>query len=116
MAGIHGELLEIIATIELGNAAKISLNVRGVPVIYDVKSQELSCLGNKASLKPADGKIALQIFVDRTAVDIFSKEGRVYLPMAAAIPAEDTSLALNAVDGEARIDSLVVYELKSAWE
>jgi fructan beta-fructosidase len=85
-------------------------------VVYDVKTQELSCLGNRASLKPNDGKIALHIFVDRTALDIFSKESRVYMPTVVVVPAEDTSLALNVADGEARIDSMVVYELKSAWE
>jgi sucrose-6-phosphate hydrolase SacC (GH32 family) len=116
LAGIHGELFEIAATIEPGSAAKISFNLRGIPVVYDVAGRELSCLGCKAKLKPENGKIALQMFVDRTAVDIFGNAGLLYMPMSVVVSAEDTTLSVNADEGDARIDSLVVYELKSAWQ
>jgi sucrose-6-phosphate hydrolase SacC (GH32 family) len=116
LAGIRGELLEITATLELGSATEINFNLRGIPLIYDVKNEELSCLDKQATLKPVNGKISLRIFVDRTTVDIFGPASRLYMPMSVLIPAENTSLNLKVSGGEARIDSMTVYELRSAWE
>src|SRR5205823_2222475 len=41
LAGITGELFDIRAEIEVGDAAAVGLLVRGEPISYDVKSKEL---------------------------------------------------------------------------
>jgi fructan beta-fructosidase len=115
LAGASGELLDLAAEIALGEATAVEFNLRGVPVSYDVKKQQLICRGPQAALKPVEGKIRLRLLVDRTSIDIFGNEGRLYMPMGVIVPQEDTSLGVQAKGGSARIESLEVHALRSAW-
>lgn len=116
LAAVKGELLDISAEIAPGTATEISFDLRGEPVVYDVKKQELSCRGKRSPLAPIGGKIRLRMLVDRVAIDIFGNEGRLYMPMGAILKDEDRSLAVTAKGGAAKILSLEVHELKSAWK
>ncbi|HKW31211.1 MAG TPA: GH32 C-terminal domain-containing protein [Verrucomicrobiae bacterium] len=115
LAGIRGDLFEIEAVIAVGDAREISLDLRGVPVVYDVASRSISCLGSRAALAPQAGTISLHLYVDRASVDIYGGQGCLYLPMAQALSPENQSLKLSSDGGTARIVSLTVYELKSVW-
>ncbi|MBI2926398.1 MAG: GH32 C-terminal domain-containing protein [Verrucomicrobia bacterium] len=115
LAGVQGELFDLTTEIAVGDAAEIGLNLRGVPVTYDVKRQELSCKDKKATLTPVGGKIRLRLLVDRTSIDIFGNDGRLYMPMGVILPPENRSLEIFARGGAAEIASLKVHELKSAW-
>ncbi len=116
LAEVKGQLLEVAVEIALGDAKEISLNLRGIPVVYDVQKQELTCRDRHAALKPAAGKIQLRMFVDRPAVDIFGNHGQLYMPMGMVVSPENKSLELSAKGGNAQIESLTVYELQSAWK
>lgn len=116
LAGIRGELFEIEAQIQIGEAKDIQFDLRGVSATYDVADRKLSCLGCQADLAPMDGKISLHIFVDRASVDIYGGDGTLYMPMATAISPEEQGLSLSCEGGDCRIVSMTVYELKSAWE
>jgi len=116
LAGIHGDLMELEAEIAVGEAKSISFDLRGVPVDYNVAAQKISCLGNQAVLAPQDGEISLHIFVDRASVDIYGGGGTLYLPMAKALSPENQTLKLSCQGGDARIVSLKVHQLKSAWK
>ncbi len=115
LSAIHGELIDLSAEISPGKAAEIGFNLRGVKVVYDVVKQELSCGDRKAGLPMVEGKIHLRLLVDRTSIDIFGNEGRLYMPMGVIVPEENHSLDLYAKGGDAWIASLKVHELKSAW-
>ena len=115
LAGQKGELFDLSADILLNQAAEIRFGLRGVPVVYDAKAQELSCNGKKAPLKPVNGSIRLRLLVDRTSVDIFGNDGSLYMPMGVIVPHDNLSLELSAKGGDARINSLEVYPLKSSW-
>jgi len=86
-----------------------------VPVTYDVKKQELACKGKTAGLKAVDGTIRLRLFVDRTSVDIFGNDGRLYMPMGVIVPQDKQALSLTVEGGAAKVRTLEVDELKSAW-
>ena len=87
-----------------------------MPVVYDVKKQEISCRHVVAPLKPAAGKVRLQVLVDRGSVEIFGNDGRVALSVG-VIPADDNhSLEVFSRGGGTRLRSLEAFELKSAWE
>jgi fructan beta-fructosidase len=116
LAGISGELLEIEAQVDIGRSKEISFSLHGVPAVYDVTAQKISCLGCQAALVPNDGKISLHIFLDRAAVDIFGGEGTLYMPMAKTFSQQNRTLKLSCEGGDARIILLRVYELKSAWD
>jgi sucrose-6-phosphate hydrolase SacC (GH32 family) len=115
LANIKAELLEISAELTAGDATDLGFNLRGVTVNYDTKKQELSCSGKKAALKLADGKIRLRLMVDRTSVDIFGNDGRLYMPMGVIVPQDSVALQVYAKGGSAKINRLEVHELRSAW-
>lgn len=116
LAGIHGELLEIKADIAIGDAKKIIFNFRGIPVVYNVQTNKIICLGNEAQLKPDNGIISLHVFVDSASVDIYGGGGTLYMPMAKALSPEDQNLNLSCQGGNAKIVSLKVFNLKSSWK
>ena len=112
---VQAELLDISAQLAVGDAEEIGFDLRGVKLTYDMQRQELSCLDKKAPLPAQDGRIRLRLLVDRTSVDIFGNEGRLYMPMGMSIDPDNRSLQVYARGGSARIDSLEVFELQSAW-
>jgi len=116
LAGIAGELFDIRAEIELGTATRVAFTLRGQTCDYDVAGQKLSCLGKDAPLPAEDGRIHLQILLDRTSIEVFGNDGAVSLPTCFLPDPDERSLGLRAEGGEARILSLDVHELRSAWE
>ncbi|MBI5387929.1 MAG: GH32 C-terminal domain-containing protein [Verrucomicrobia bacterium] len=116
LATVTGELLDLTAELVVGNAAELGFKLRGVPVVFDAIQQELSCRGKKAPLKPVDGRIRLRLLVDRTSIDIFGHDGRLYMPMGTIVPEDNRTLEIYAKGGDARINALEIHELKSAWE
>ena len=115
LEGIGGELLDIRTEIELGNAAEVGFTIRGEKIQYNVAEAKLSCLGKSASLSPIDNRIILQILVDRTSIEVFGNDGRVSMCSCFLPDLENTNIAMYASGGEAKIISLDVYELRSAW-
>jgi fructan beta-fructosidase len=114
-AAIKGELLDIETDISPATAKNVVFNLRGVPVTYDAEKQELSCADKKAPLRMQNGRIRLRFLIDRTSVEIFGNEGRLYMAMGVKVPSEDMSLHISAKNGAAVLNSLNAYELKSIW-
>ena len=115
LAGITGDLFDIHAEFEVGQAAEFGFRIRSIPVAYDAKAQQLACHGAKAPLKPVDGKIRLRILVDRTTLEVFANDGRVYMPVSVFPPGDNRSLEVFSKGGETRATTLEVHELRSAW-
>ncbi len=115
LADVRGELFDIDTEIDVGDAEKIELNVRGMPIVYDVTASKLICQNFEAPLQSDDGRIRLRILVDRTSIEIYANDGHAYLPVGAILDPDDTSLSLDAVGTGARIVDMNVYELQSAW-
>jgi sucrose-6-phosphate hydrolase SacC (GH32 family) len=115
LANLTGELLNITAELACGSAAEVGFNLHGIQVAYDVNKQELTCKDRKAPLEPVDGQIRLRLMVDRTSLDIFGNDGRLYMPMGVIGSPGDNSIAIYAKGGSAKIISFPVDELRSAW-
>ena len=116
LSGITGELFHICAQFTLGDAPEFGFVIRGEPVVYNVENKEISCKGKSAELKTANGKIRLEILVDRTSIEIFGNDGRVYMPIGTILPDDNRTLELFSKDGSTGIDSLEIHELCSAWK
>ncbi|HEY4309818.1 MAG TPA: glycoside hydrolase family 32 protein [Pirellulales bacterium] len=112
---ITGELFDIEAEIDLGDVHECGFTVRGVPVTYNVERHELSCGAHKAPLLPADNVIRVRLLADRGSIEIFGNSGEMALSSAAAPAAENRTLAFFTRGGRARLRSVTVYELRSAW-
>jgi len=115
LAKVKGELFDIDAEFEIGRADEFGFMIRGVPVVYNVKKNQLSCGRPKTKLKPIDGKIRLRILVDRVSIEVFANDGRIYMPIRAIPEGDQKGLEIFTKDGSIKISSLKVHELKSIW-
>lgn len=116
LEGKGSELMHIQCVLEPGTAKQLVLNVRGVPITYDVAAQQLSCLDKQAPLPLVDGRVTVELLVDRMSIEIFGNGGSVYMPMGKVLDVENTSLGIQAVEGAGKLVSATVYPLQSAWK
>ena len=115
LCGISGELFEIQAEIELGDASQVGFKLRGTPVLYNVEKKTVSCGGKTANLTQVDKKIKLHILVDRTSIEIFANDGLASIFHCRPLDACNTLLNIFAYGGQVNIKSLNVWKLKSIW-
>ena len=60
-----------------------------------------------------DGKLSLRIFVDRSSVEVFEKEGRLAMTNLVFPNSPYTELSLKSSKGKAKISNLKVYSLNT---
>ncbi len=116
LSEVSGELFHIRAELKVGDARQTGFVMRDIPVIYDVKKQQLSCHKKTASLKPVNGKIRLEILVDRTSIEIFGNDGGMYMPVGVILADNSKSLEIFTKGGNTEVQSLEVFELNAVWK
>lgn len=117
LPGVEGDLFDISAEFAVGSVTEqVGLNIRGVAVAFNAKTNQLTCDDRSAPLKPVAGRIQLRFLVDRTSIEIFANHGRVYMPMAVNPKGAERFIAVFAKGADARLTVLTVHTLKSAWE
>ena len=112
---LAGDLFDIHAVIDLGDAAEVGFRVRGEPIVYSAKDETISCLGKSAELAPVAGRVALRVLVDRASLEVFAADGRVSMTSCFLPRPENREIGLHCAGGSARVISLRVHELKSSW-
>jgi sucrose-6-phosphate hydrolase SacC (GH32 family) len=115
LSQIQGELFHIRAQLRIDGARETGFVIRGIPVVYDVEKQQLSCQGKVASLKPSNDEIRLELLVDRTSIEIFANNGGVYMPMGLILADNPRTLEIFTKGGGITVQSLDVFELDLAW-
>lgn len=115
LSGVKGDLFRIRVRFEPGQADRVVLDVRGIRIVYDAKARRLSCSDKTAPLSPQDGKIELDVLVDRTSIEIFANDGRLYMPMGVKFADENRSLSFFCEGAAITVSSLEVFEIISAW-
>lgn len=116
LSGVNGELFEIRMEFDPGSAREIRMNVRGLPVIYNVEMEELSVDGVTAAVPLQNGKQDFIMYADRTGLEIFAAGGLVFMPVNFNLDPDNQSLSLSTKGGAATFSELTVYELKNIWE
>lgn len=107
-----GELFDIQADFELGEAETVGIDVRGHRIEYSVTDQQLTALGRQAPLKADEGRIELRVLVDRTSVEVFANQGRVQMAHCFLPDGDQRELTVFATGGPARAPSISVWELR----
>ncbi len=110
--------LHIKAEFEPLGDLEFGLSVNGYRITYNT----LDYLLNGSYLRPLDNKVAIEIIVDRTSIEIFGNDGRAYLIEDHI--AEDDQLHVEvfstspswANDSQSLLNKLEVYEMSSIWE
>ena len=129
LAGINGELFHIKAEFEVGDADSFGLIVREYNITYDSEENRIICTGPRsdigperfhephdAPLKPVDGKIILEILVDRTMAEVIPNNGRYYFPMGAYLVDRNPAIKVFSEGGKTTLNNLEIYELNSIWK
>ena len=112
---VSGELFDIRLQVDLAGATTFGVTCRGEAVTYSAEKKTLTCLGKKASVDAANGRITLRILVDRTSIEVFANDGKVSMSSCFLPDPGKSGLELFCDGGSPRILSMAVYELKSAW-
>ena len=116
MSGSTGEAFELDATFQPGGAERIVFNLRGTTVTYDNIAHLITCRRNKQTLLPINGAVHLRLFSDRGIIEIFGNDGELYMPVVVPPTAGCLPISLVAGGSGARLDSLTMYQLGSAWD
>ena len=115
LAGLTGELFDIRAEIALNDAAAVGFKIRGQDIRYDVAEQQLTFLERSGPLAPQDGKISLQILVDRISIEAFGNGGKLSMTSYFLPDLNNAGIGMYTDGGAATLVSLKVHELKSSW-
>lgn len=110
-----GGLFDSEVEFDPGSAGAVGLRVAGEEARYDAKARTLTVLGHTAPLAPEGGRLRLRLLVDRTSIEAFANGGRVSLTSCFLPRAQGGGVSAFAEGGAARLVSLTVYPLRSAW-
>jgi len=109
---VSGELFEVRAEFEVGQARAVGVNIGGNHVMYDVDAGRL----NGAPMSPVDGKVSMQVIVDRPMIEICGNDGAVYITSRREKRGDISSVEALAKGGPARLIAMEIHELKSIWK
>jgi len=87
----------------------------GIELLYNAKRKTISCLGKVAPLMPFDGKIHLEILLDRSSLEIFANNGQMVMSSCITPPEDNNLMELYTHGGELLVEKLDIYEINSAW-
>jgi sucrose-6-phosphate hydrolase SacC (GH32 family) len=116
LANFNAELMEVRLAFEPSADAIVKLELRGIPFVYDAQQQTLTFHGHTAPFTLHNSRVELIIYIDRTAIEVFSQDGLFYASRAVIPNADVRGAALTVERGEAKRVSGSAYALKSCWE
>jgi fructan beta-fructosidase len=108
---VSGELFEIRAEFAVGQANAVGLDIGGNRVAYDVAGKKL----NGAPMAPVDGKVTMQVIVDRPMIEICGNDGAVYITSSRPKRGDVSAVKAFADGGKATLLSIEIHELESIW-
>lgn len=111
----EGDLIDVVAAIDLGDAKRIELEMRGIKIVYDAAAGTIACGKYPAELRLKDGKLTFRALVDRGSTELFAGDGRVAISTSYRPTADNRAISLIAVGGKATVESLEIHALESAW-
>lgn len=111
---LTGELFHLIGELVVDSESTFEFIVHGTVISYDSKENTLSCLDNQIELMPQDGKIYLEILVDRNTIEIFCNHGLFYMPIVRDL-SNPYGIGFYNHGGLDKINTLKVFELESIW-
>ena len=109
----NSQLFDIRLEIELRDAKAFGVKIRGIDL--RLENGLISFQGTEAALAPIDGRLVLQLLVDRSSLEVFGNRGELSMSICYLPEAADHPLVFYAEDGAAKLTSLAVHELRSAW-
>lgn len=112
--GLDGELLDIEMDVNPADSGKITFNIRGQEMVYDISDGQLKGFTRTVSLKPENGILHFRFLVDRTSIEIFCNHGQLDLSGVFFAPESAETFFASEVAGT-EIRNLTVYDMRSIW-
>lgn len=124
--GVPGELYDLDMQLVVGTADRIEATFRGQKYVYLVKDGRMAfydpVLGKTKESFPAatiDGRLELRLLLDRMSLEMFVNRGvihqaRCYVPTREI--EEKAEVVFKAVGGDAAVESLNIWPLRSVWK
>lgn len=110
------DVMHIIADFELKGDFGFVLDINGYKVEYSIVNNKL----NDVYLHPKDGKLKLDILVDKTIIEVFGNGGKTYITTPYIAKEDELNVKVyssNPDGGDKTIlKNLIIYEIKSIWE
>jgi fructan beta-fructosidase len=119
---VKGDLILIKGQFDLktcdsfGLMLRMNKKVTGTELLYNVKRQTLSVLGQTVPLEPIDNKIYLEILIDRSSIEVYANNGRAVISNTFTPDENALEYLLYNTGGELMVDKLEIIELNSAWK
>jgi sucrose-6-phosphate hydrolase SacC (GH32 family) len=113
LAGVKAELIDMSVEFEPKNSMKLS--IRGLEITYDSNSGKFAFGKSQVAAPAINGKVKLRVLLDRASIEIFANDGASVATCYAVAEAGNQSISISA-DGETKINSLIINELKSSWK
>jgi len=99
----------------MGSAISFGLILRGHNLRYDAGKRAFTFLGREVPCEGVKGRLAFQILLDRTSMELFVERGRTSASFCHLPEAWDVPIEIYAEGGSVTFPSLSVRELSSAW-
>ena len=115
LAGLDGDVFEIIAEIETDQASEVGFRIRGETLTYSVADERLAFMESAAALPAASGAVRLRMIVDRGSVEAYANQGEVTFTKLFYPDPSNMDLELFAEGGTATIRAMETYRLQSIW-
>jgi fructan beta-fructosidase len=116
---IRGELFDMEAEFDFGDAEELTLNIRNHPMVISAKDRFIAFNGKKMPIAVVDNRVKVRILIDRASVEVFANQGQSVLTRSFTPKAENRSLVLTAkTPGKGRpvkVLTMQVHPLKSTW-
>jgi len=125
LAEVKPELIDLSIEFAPGADAKLDLTVRGIKISYGdlmkvrtaLGMKEVKCFTFNGKTCPApviDGKVKLGVLADRASLELYANEGATVTSSYEFGTPENLNQKIES-QGDVKIHSLVVNELKSSW-
>jgi fructan beta-fructosidase len=116
------DAFDLSTELDPNKAKKITFDLRGTKLVYDVAKQTLTCKDVTAPVKMTSPEndsspkhLTLRVLVDRGSIEVFADGGMVAMSIA-AIPDEKNRKVELHVEGDAiDIQQMSIHKMKSAW-
>ncbi|MBX3095253.1 MAG: glycoside hydrolase family 32 protein [Fimbriimonadaceae bacterium] len=93
----------------------LSLNLRGLAIIYDGANREIRIGNLNVAVPPSNGRQRLDILVDRIGVEVFAGGGQVFIPYPQVFDHSRKDWKIGVEKGEFQFTSVRLARIKSAW-
>jgi len=121
VGGIKGDAVYIRATFLPKTSDSFGFLIRsgkkstGTEIRYETAKKILDVNGIKIVVEPVDGKIELEVLVDRSSIEVFANHGESVISTCFSPVQDEDDLLLYTQGGELYVESLEAYNLKSVW-